>query len=197
MIAGPNGSGKSTLTRILESQGIDFGEYHNADDIARDLDGSPEFVAAQAQARVRQLRQQAVDLGRDHTFETVLSHPSHIDHLRLARSAGFTVIVYFVATDSPLISVGRVANRVVHGGHDVPNDRIVQRYYRSIANLTEALAASDEATIFDNSSTADPMRALAIWSHSTLINLVDERTAPVWWRECLPAVEAGLSGAPE
>lgn len=36
VIAGPNGSGKSTLIEHLMRQGVDFGTYINADDIARE-----------------------------------------------------------------------------------------------------------------------------------------------------------------
>jgi predicted ABC-type ATPase len=41
MFAGPNGSGKTTLHRQLVTQGLDFGHYLNADDLARELGGNP------------------------------------------------------------------------------------------------------------------------------------------------------------
>jgi predicted ABC-type ATPase len=46
MIAGPNGSGKTTLIRRLQDQGVDLGQYINADDIAAyELsDGAPPWV---------------------------------------------------------------------------------------------------------------------------------------------------------
>lgn len=169
MIAGPNGSGKSTLIQLLGEQGINFGVYLNADDIARSMPGRAETVAAEAQEKVRRLRALAVEEQQDHTFETVLSHPSHIDHLKHAKSAGFEVVVYFVATEDPLINIGRVANRVERGGHDVPSDRIVARYSRSIANLAEALAVADEGAVFDNSSATETMRLIARWDDGRLI----------------------------
>lgn len=195
MIAGPNGSGKSSLTQILTGQGIGFGEYLNADDIARELEGPADFVADRAQAEVRRLRQLALDEGRDHSFETVLSHPSHIDHLRRARDAGFTVTVYFVATEDPLINIGRVANRVVHGGHDVPHDRVIARYHRSLGHLALAMSVAHEGAIFDNSSTADPMRLLATLVDGRFRELVPPALAPLWWREIQAAVRAGVAEA--
>jgi predicted ABC-type ATPase len=60
MIAGPNGSGKSTLTMQLAGQGFDFGDYLNADDIARGMTGSSIETAAQAQAEVRARRSAAL-----------------------------------------------------------------------------------------------------------------------------------------
>ncbi len=56
-----------------------------------------------------------------------------------------------MATESPEININRVANRVDDGGHDVAQDKIVERYYRSLELLPSAIAASDRAYIFDNS----------------------------------------------
>ena len=187
MIAGPNGSGKSTLIERLGEAGVTFGEYLNADDISRQLQGTPHETSLAAQIEVRKRRQKALDEQRDHTFETVLSHPSHLDHLRLARQAGFDVVVYFVATDDPFINMGRVANRVLHGGHDVPRDRIEARYHRSLANLDLALPIAHEAVVFDNSLPGNPMQPLAKFNDGRMELLVEEALAPVWWREFLRA----------
>lgn len=195
MIAGPNGSGKSTLIERLGEAGVAFGEYLNADDIARQLKGTPQETALAAQIAVRALRQKAVEERRDHTFETVLSHPSHIDHLRVARQAGFDVVVYFVATDDPFINIGRVANRVLHGGHDVPRDRIEARYHRSLANLKLAIAVAHEAFVFDNSLPGSPMLALAKFNDGSTELLVEEARAPVWWRELMQDRLTGLGSA--
>lgn len=188
MIAGPNGSGKSTLIQLLGEQGINFGVYLNADDIARSMPGRAETVAAEAQEKVRRLRALAVEEQQDHTFETVLSHPSHIDHLKHAKSAGFEVVVYFVATEDPLINIGRVANRVERGGHDVPSDRIVARYSRSIANLAEALAVADEGAVFDNSSATETMRLIARWDGGRLFQTLPETQWPTWWSQFISQI---------
>ena len=168
VIAGPNGSGKSTLIAALRSHGVEFGQYFNADDIAVTLVGDPVEVAREAQEVVRSKRAKALADGIDHSFETVMSHVSHIDYMRSARSRGFEVRLYFVATDKPEINVGRVANRVVHGGHDVPTDRIVSRYHRCLANLPSAIAASDRAAIFDNSQVGQSHRLIAKIVHGQL-----------------------------
>ncbi|MEI6641148.1 MAG: AAA family ATPase [Novosphingobium sp.] len=188
MIAGPNGSGKSTLIEQLRLGGFDLGEYLNADDIAKHLSGSAQETAAAAQQEVRVKRHAAVRDRRDHAFETVLSHPSHVEHLKLAKSAGFAVNVYFVATDDPLINIGRVASRVRHGGHDVPRDRIEARYHRSIANLKLALAVADQAAVFDNSYSDKPLRLLAIMLGGQITQIIGEEDAPLWWQELLPQI---------
>lgn len=198
MIAGPNGSGKSTLTRLLADRGIEFGAYMNADDIATTLVGKPEEVSALAQQKVRDARNTAQKQGRDYCFETVMSHRSHIDHLIEARRRGFYVRLFFVATDHPEISVARVSNRVLHGGHDVPADRIRARYSRCLANLPAAIAVAHGGCIYDNSDTDNPFRQIAVVIEgvaATGQSAMDEpvlsqanlESLPVWWLEYLVA----------
>lgn len=85
------------------------------------------------------------------TFETVMSHPSKVEFLREARAAGYRTYLYFVATRGPEINITRVKARVAKGGHPVADDKVVERYYRSIALLRQALVHTDRTFIFDNS----------------------------------------------
>ena len=181
MIAGPNGSGKSTLTKLLVASGLDFGEYLNADDIAATMDGPPDTVASRAQAEVRSRREAALLDCRNYSFETVMSHPSHVEHLRKAKAAGYDVLVYFVATDDPWINQGRVANRVIQGGHDVPRDRITARYHRCLANLPAAIAVADHGLIFDNSSAEKPMLALAKIEDGRVVRRLNSANYASWF----------------
>ena len=204
VVAGPNGSGKSTLTSTLKKAGVTFGEYLNADDIARSLQGELQEISVRAQEIVREKRTDALDQRRDHTFETVMSHPSHIDYMIEAGQAGFEVRLFFVATEDPVVNLQRVANRVKHGGHDVPKDRIVARYHRSLGNLPAAIKASNFAEIFDNSSASRPLRRLAqikkievtnasrtaYLSHREITRrhprwTLDPSDIPVWWLDVL------------
>ena len=192
MIADPNGSGKSTLTRELERLGIPLGIYLNADDIAATMSGDPHMVVAGAQQVVRERRAEAIKGGLDHSFETVMSHPSHIDHLVTARAAGFDTRLYFVATEDPFINIGRVANRVKHGGHYVPFEKISDRYYRCLANLPAAIAVADEGLIYDNSEIDEPMRVVARIIEGIIDNL-PSKNLPLWWRRYMDAYKAKLA----
>jgi predicted ABC-type ATPase len=151
IVAGPNGSGKTTLTRLLRERGIDFGEYINPDDIALELRGSDEARVAEAQREADRRRDACIEAKRSFSFETVMSHPSKIDILRRAKTAGFFVQLYFVGIGDPRTNVDRVALRVAQGGHDVPTDRIIARWHRTMAFLIDAVRASDRAFVFDNS----------------------------------------------
>jgi predicted ABC-type ATPase len=151
MVAGPNGSGKTTLTRYLRDQQIELGRYINADDIALDLKGDYEDRVRAAQIIADQQRLDSLERRIDFTFETVMSHPSKVEFFEDCLAAGYNAILYFVATRDPRLNVARVAQRVQLGGHDVPTERIIQRYHRSLELLPRALSCATTAALFDNS----------------------------------------------
>jgi predicted ABC-type ATPase len=151
MVAGPNGSGKTTLTQHLRDQGVDLGLYINPDEIAASLIGSYDDRVRTAQSIADEQRAQALAARISFTFETVMSHPSKVDFFETCQAAGFEAILYFVATRDPRLNVARVAQRVALGGHDVPADRIVSRYERSLELLPRALRVATRGAVFDNS----------------------------------------------
>jgi predicted ABC-type ATPase len=85
------------------------------------------------------------------SFETVFSHSSKLAVMDKARKNGYMVYLYFVATESPLMNVDRVKTRVKQGGHDVPTEKIMERYWRSLKQLVPALDLCYHAFLFDNS----------------------------------------------
>ena len=97
------------------------------------------------------VRRKLVANQKSFTFETVMSSPDKIEFLRFAKQHGFRIYLYFVATDDADINVSRVANRVILGGHDVPLDKIIARYTRSLDLLADAIRIADRAYVFDNS----------------------------------------------
>jgi predicted ABC-type ATPase len=86
------------------------------------------------------------------TLETVMSHPSKIELLKEARELGYRTYLYFVATEDPEINVSRVRYRVQRqGGHSVPKEKIISRYFRSLELLLAAIRQTNRAYLFDNS----------------------------------------------
>lgn len=140
--------------------GLEFGEYINADEIALSLPPGPE-KDRQAQQEADRRRAAAVAERRSLSFETVMSHPSKIDDMRAAKAAGYEVTFIGVALVNPSLNVQRVALRVKEGGHDVPTDRIIARYGRTLSLMPSAIAIADRSLIFDNSdSEAGPQLCL-------------------------------------
>lgn len=87
-------------------------------------------------------------------YETVMSHPSKIELLKMAKKAGYKTYLYFLFTDNPELNIERVKLRAKQGLHNVDPIKIKERYYRSFQLLQDAANYSDIAYIIDNSSEA-------------------------------------------
>lgn len=98
------------------------------------------------------IRHKLLEQNIDFTFETVMSSSDKVDFLHRTKAAGFRIYLYYVATEDPDINISRVRHRVKMHGHDVPEDKIIERYFRSLDLLVDAIRLSDRAYIFDNSS---------------------------------------------
>lgn len=125
------------------------------------------------------LQAESIRQGRSFSQETVFSHPSKIAALKSAKEAGYRTYLYFIATASPRINSSRVSMRARQGGHDVPAEKIEKRFYRSLAQLPQALEFLSRAYFFDNSG--DSMRYLAQWNSENGFTVADPESAlPAW-----------------
>lgn len=97
------------------------------------------------------IRQDLLKRRETFSFETVMSSRDKVDLLAHSLRLGYRTYLYYVATSDPAINVARVRARVNLGGHDVPEDKIIQRYWRSLDLLLEALRHTSRAYLFDNS----------------------------------------------
>lgn len=160
VIAGPNGSGKTTITRRVIQHAWGQGcLYLNPDEIAeREFGGwdSPE-ASLQSARKVAQIREECLISKRSLMFETVFSAPDKIEYIEKAHAAGFFIRLFFICTNDPSINQHRIARRCGEGGHDVPLDKIISRYGKSIVNCAAAVKTVHRAYIYDNSvEDADP-----------------------------------------
>lgn len=155
VIAGPNGSGKTTLTeKLREHVWLQQCRYINADNIAKEQFGdwnSPDAVLKAAQEAER-LREECLSNGESFAFETVFSTDRNFRLLMRAVKMGYFTRLFFVGTADPAINIGRIASRVAMGGHDVPQDKVISRYHRSMNNLVHGLSIADRGYVFDNSA---------------------------------------------
>ncbi len=99
------------------------------------------------------IRRCLLESGTSFTVETVMSHPGKVAWLEDAQKRQWRTYLYYIATDDPEICVARVRHRVATGGHGVPDDKIIGRYHRSLAQLYSAIRQTNRAFIFDNSAT--------------------------------------------
>ena len=199
LLAGPNGSGKSTLQRFLARhlRAIGDVEFVNADEIAKTLAGpdSPERSRT-AQKKADARRAELIAAGTSFCTETVFSHESRIELIRRAKKAGFTVYLIAVCVESPALAEIRVQQRVSRHGHDVPSDRIHERFPRTLRNLAEAARIADCTLVFDNSR-ANSMPRL-VFAAGTGNVLHESSDIPSWAEPILAAAKeempAGAKG---
>ena len=104
-----------------------------------------------ARNAVDEILRHAISRASSVGFETNFSHPSKIDLIRLAKDAGFQVVVLYVGLSSPQLAEERVERRVRAGGHDVVRGRIASRYHGGLNRLAEAVPLADVVVIYDNS----------------------------------------------
>jgi predicted ABC-type ATPase len=154
VVAGPNGSGKTTLTEtLLKHQWAEGYVYINADEIAERQFGGWNSPAAIQRATLvaGRLQQQCIKDRQDFAYETVLASPRHIDLIRSLKAQDWAVRLFFVGIADPEVNIRRIAIRFGEGGHTIPDDRVRERYHRSMTNLKAALPLVDRAYIYDNS----------------------------------------------
>jgi predicted ABC-type ATPase len=78
-----------------------------------------------------------------------------------ARNRGFEIVLVYIGTENVEINLARIRNRVLAGGHDVPEKDVRRRYNRSYQNLPIAIRRADLSILFDN-STEDGYRLIVI-----------------------------------
>lgn len=143
VFAGPNGSGKSSVTKAARI----VGKYVNADEIKKEQNCTDIEAAEIADS----IRQKELLTKNDFTFETVLSTTRKIDFLEIAKENGYFIRCIYVLTKDPNINVYRVISRMESGGHGVPADKVVSRYYKCLALLPKIYDLADTFYLYDNS----------------------------------------------
>lgn len=136
IISGPNGAGKTTASYTLLPEILRCKEFVNADEIARGLSPfNPESVTIEAGRlmlkRINELLQRNVSF----SIETTLSTRSYFRLVEKAHSQGYDVTLLYFWLKSPQQAIERVAERVAKGGHNIPNDTIIRRYWEGLDNL--------------------------------------------------------------
>lgn len=173
-LAGSNGAGKTTFYHAhLQPTGL---RLVNADILARELGIDPYGAAEMAGV----LRQRLVEQRESFVFETVFSDPvgDKLAFLNNAMAAGYQVVLCFIGIASPETSDQRVAMRVSQGGHDVPVEKIVTRFPRTLANLKAAIKVLPYVLIFDNDDLQHPFKRVAVFENGKTVFLA--KPPPVW-----------------
>ena len=141
IVAGCNGAGKTTASLRFLPSIYKCEHWVNADEIARGLSPfHPESVAIEAGRLMLERIQYHLTRGDTFAIETTLATRSYHRLVKQAQSLGYRVELVFFFLPSPEMAINRVRHRVKHGGHNIPKDVIVRRYYAGLRNLKDIYA---------------------------------------------------------
>lgn len=154
VIAGPNGAGKTTFAQEFLPKEAKLVRFVNADLIAAGLSPlKPELAALSAGRLFLAEIDRLTKTRSSFAFESTLSGLGHADRLRSLRAAGYRIEIIFLRLPSAEVALARVAMRVRHGGHDVPETAIRRRFRRGWENFQNTYRALAHAwAVYDNSS---------------------------------------------
>jgi predicted ABC-type ATPase len=150
IIAGPNGAGKTTFALQYLDKTTRF---INADLIASGLSPlSPELQQMKASRLFLKEIKESIHRKENFAFETTLSGKSYAKLVQQLQEDNWIVDLIYLYLPSVKISLERVAERVKHGGHNIPETSILRRYPRSLKNLIKLFSPLCDTTIcLDNS----------------------------------------------
>jgi len=134
IIGGPNGSGKTTFGKTYLR--VHNMEYLNTDEIAKELDPDDMSRAKYSAGKVffsklAEYRKRDVSL----MIESTMSGVYMTSLINSFRKSGYEIVIVYVFLYSPNVCIERIKERVLKGGHFVPDKDVVRRYYRSKKNF--------------------------------------------------------------
>jgi len=141
IIAGPNGAGKTTFALEYLPEVAGCNRFINADLIAAGLSplGPERELLAASRLFLGEI-QSHISARLDFAFETTLAGRSHLKLIHRLQSEDWRVELIYLALPDVALSRLRVAERVRHGGHNIPTADIERRFPRSLDNLLNRFA---------------------------------------------------------
>ena len=153
VVAGANGAGKSTFARLFLPDYADCREFVNADLIAAGLSPfNPEGLAIQAGKLMLERIEALAATRTDFGFETTLAGKSWVPLLEKLRGMGYRLHIFFLWIPGPELALKRIEERVLAGGHSIPEEVVRRRFRRGLRNFFKLYAPMVDAwMIFDSS----------------------------------------------
>ncbi len=153
IVAGPNGGGKTTFAMQYLPKVAHCKRFVNADLIAAGLSPlAPEQQLVAASRIFLGEIEACIQRHEDFAFETTLSGRSYLKLVKRLQANGWRVELIYLALPSREMSRMRVAERVSHGGHNIPVADIERRFSRSLKNLLDSFStAVDVCSCYMNS----------------------------------------------
>ncbi len=171
IIAGANGSGKSTLaTLLLKEKNLLF---LNADEIAKEIcPNSINSVPISAGKLYFKRLSEYFKNNKSFVVESTLSGNNIVRIINKAKQKDYNIILIYSFLQTCALCIERVKQRVKNGGHNVAEEDIIRRYYRSIVKFwDEYRFMVDEWTMLYNGYVYTPaVVSLGVKDNFSIIN---------------------------
>ena len=154
IIAGPNGAGKTTFAMQFLPNEANCPVFVNADFIATGLSpfGMDQVAVRAGRLMLEEIHNHARK-GNSFAFETTLSGRSYARWIPRWQEWGYRVKLFFLRLPTAEVATRRVAQRVLEGGHDVPEPVIRRRFHAGWRNFEQVYRGLvDEWALYDVSS---------------------------------------------
>lgn len=177
LIAGVNGAGKSTLYQTIDS--LKDMPRVNIDEIVRENGDWRNMADVMRAGKIAVKKiQQYFEQGISFNQETTLCGNSIIRNIEKAKKLGYQIELHYVGVSSVEIAKERIAYRVAHGGHGIPDQDVERRYIESLEKLKKVIGLSDVAILYDNT---EGFNRFAVYQNAKLYNLTNEQ--PDWYKK--------------
>ncbi|WP_339785790.1 zeta toxin family protein [Tissierella sp.] len=154
VIAGVNGAGKSIFYNSGELDRSKLGVRVNVDElIAERYNNNWKDFKTQIRAGKEIVREinRCIENKLSFNQETTLAGKTILNTIEKAKKLEYIINLHYIGINSPELAISRVRERVLKGGHGIPDETIYSRYFNSLENLQEILPICDNVYIYDNS----------------------------------------------
>ena len=185
IISGCNGSGKTTASYTLLPDFLNCREFVNSDEFAKSLSPfNPSSASVTASRYMLMKINYLLERREDFAVETTLATRSLIKIVREAQGMGYEVTVLYFWLSSPEMAIQRVHDRVLTGGHNIPDPVVRRRYVMGLQYFFESyIPVIDSWILADNSK---PPFTIVAEGSKDLIYIKDSEKYQLIWNIAHP-----------
>jgi predicted ABC-type ATPase len=118
------------------------------------------------------------------SFESVFSDERKVNFIKKLHKNNYKIYLYVISTVSPFINIARVNERVKQSGHAVAEEKIIDRYYKSLRNIKKAIPFAFRSFIIDNSQEFSPI-LVAELNKERKTTYLNKEYQPNWVKQLL------------